>query len=796
MRVAGPGGWLAATLLLWLALLPAVARAQRLDLTPEQAAWIAAHPVVTVALAPDFPPYCFFPANAAEPWGFLVEALDLVAQRTGLEFRYQRHASAGAALAALDAHRADLVPMAPAALDRRHYLRLARPLLATRLVVAARRDLPDVSPTDDFGDRRIAVQAGSDAERLLAERHPGATVQTFARADLALRAVATGAADLFIGYQHETVFFIERDLLANVELRSHAGVGDTPLGPVLRPDQTQLAAILERALGAITPADRSRLAARWLPAGVLAAQPATTAELTDGELAWVEAHRRIGVGYDATFAPITFTGELGEFRGLGADFLKLATDKAGLEVVRAVGGSFADLSRRVRAGELDVFVGMARTPERRLAYDFVGPFLRVPTAIVTRLDSDGIDDLALAGRARVGLLRDHFLLPELRARYPGIQLVELDRQDQVLSALAEGAVELAIGNIKVVSDLIERRWAGRLLISGTVHDGDSELWFGVPRDKPELARVLRKGLEAVNEREQSEVLARWLSIEVRPRMAWRELARTAGPLLLALLVGLALLWRAQAQASRARGVEAHGRQLAEEATRSRGRFLAYLSHELRGSLGGITQGVEMLRGPIADSTRNRLLLAIGSSAHTLRSLLDTTLEYEQNLARPIVLRPESVRLDDWLDGALAPARIAAEAKGLALDWQTDGLDRSARIDPLRLGQVVGNLMGNAIKFTPAGLVRIEAVLSTATDGGRGRLQLTVTDSGPGLTQEELATLFEPYVQGEQGRQLREGAGLGLAITRQLVAAMGGELAAANAPGGGARFSVTLPLDLD
>jgi len=789
----GPGWLLWLALLLMLGTAPAVARAQRLALSPEQEAWIAAHPVVKVALASDFAPYYFYPADAANPWGFLVEALDLISQRTGLGFRYQRCAGASEAVAALDSGAADMLPTGAVLHGMHQYLRLARPLLATRLVVAARRDVPDVSPTNGFGGRRIAVQFGSDAEEMLALREPGSQVLKFARVEEALRAVATGNADLFIGYQHEAVYYIERDLLANVELRTHVGVGDTPLGPVLRADETMLASILDVALASITPADRSRLAARWLPVGVLTRQAAATAELSDSERAWVQAHQGVTVGYDATFGPVTFKGNLGDFHGLGADFLQLAAGKAGLEVVQAVGGSFADIAQRTEDGQIDIFVAMARTPERRARFDFIGPFLSVPTAIVTRLDGDSISDLAEVGLRRVGLLRGHFLIPELRSRYPGIQLVELDRQDQVLSALAEGAVEVAIGNIKVVSELIERRHAGQLLVSGTVRDGDSELYFAVSRGKPELALVLRKGLDAVNEQEAGAVLARWLSIEVRPRLPWRDLTRNFGPVLLALLVGLLLLWRANRHSGRARLIEARGRELAEEAMHSRGRFLAYLSHELRGSLGAITEGARMLRMPMAEAARERLLGAIGTSAQTLRGLLDTTLEYEQNLARPVVLRLDAVALDRWLDDTLAAGRMAAAGKGLTLAVQAEALDRPARIDAARLGQVLLNLVGNAVKFTPAGSVAVDARVLPADAAGAERLRLTVSDSGPGLTDAELATLFDPYVQGDQGRLLGEGAGLGLAITRQLVVAMGGTLTVASAPGSGATFTVEVPL---
>ena len=131
------------------------------------------------------------------------------------------------------------------------------------------------------------------------------------------------------------------------------------------------------------------------------------------------------------------------------------------------------------------------------------------------------------------------------------------------------------------------------------------------------------------------------------------------------------------------------------------------------------------------------------------------------------------------------------SKGLA--FAEDGRDlagQSAWLDPVRLRQVLHNLLGNAVKFTAQGEVGASAALQRV-DGQR-TLRLRVHDSGPGIAPEDRATLFQPYAQGAQGRRAAEGAGLGLAITAQLVSAMGGQLVCLERAHG-ACFEVTLPL---
>jgi signal transduction histidine kinase len=784
--------WFAALAMLWLALAAGGVRAQAVDLSATEQAWVKAHPVLRLGVATDYPPYYFLPPPPAAPHGFLIEMITLWAERLGLRLEITRFADAESALKALQDQQVDLLPFAVPRPGRDTVPLANLPVFAVNQVLVARRDLPDISPSDNFGRYRVAAVEGSSALAMLAERFPLATVITFPDAGQALSAVDAGNAELFIGYQQVVVYHVEQRLWTNVAIRRNLGPGPRPIGPTLRRDAVELRALLGKAISSVTAADRSVLAARWLPAGSFPSGPAEAAALTPAEREWVQQRGRVRIGYDAAFSPISRAGELGEPEGMAIDYLRLLLKKTGMAASREVGGAFADVYAQASAGELDVLVAIARTPERRNDFEFVGPFARIPTAIVMRDDDPVVlTDTREFGVRKVALLKQHFLIPELRARHPGIHLVELERQDQVLAALDTGAADVALGNVKVVNELIERRFAGKLRITGTVANGDSELYFGVRRNMPELTQVLRKGLDAISEDEATAIQQRWLLVTVTPGVAWRKLFGLGGPLLLALVGGLLLLWRSNRHMAQARAIEAQGRLLAEEASASRGRFLAYLSHELRGTLSAVGSGAELIRSDADPVLRERMLDAIVQSMRGLGQVLESTLAFEQTLAKPLQLQPAPVQLAVLWAQIVAPAELAARQKDLAFESRCELGDETVSVDAARLQQVVGNLLQNAVKFTARGSV--QATARWGTDTGSRMLEVVVRDSGPGLGTEELERVFEPYAQGVAGARLGQGVGLGLAISRQIVNAMQGTLTAQSVPDEGATFTLRVPL---
>ncbi|MFN2290477.1 MAG: ATP-binding protein [Anaerolineae bacterium] len=223
---------------------------------------------------------------------------------------------------------------------------------------------------------------------------------------------------------------------------------------------------------------------------------------------------------------------------------------------------------------------------------------------------------------------------------------------------------------------------------------------------------------------------------------------------------------------------------------ARGQLLANLVHELGRPLGALRSAIQALLGGADEQPAFRRELLVGMQGQTdqLERLLDDLTGLHGQVLG--VLKVERVPLDpaEWLARVLPPWREAAQSRGLT--WQVTVPEDLPEIegDPDRLAQALGNLLSNALKFTPAG-----GTVSTAAGVGDDMLWIRVGDTGPGITPEEQAQIFQPLYRGPAGRRFPQGMGLGLSIARDLVAAHGGRLDAESQPGAGSRFTIWLPL---
>jgi signal transduction histidine kinase len=251
------------------------------------------------------------------------------------------------------------------------------------------------------------------------------------------------------------------------------------------------------------------------------------------------------------------------------------------------------------------------------------------------------------------------------------------------------------------------------------------------------------------------------------------------------LLAIGLLQRQRAIADRLRVSQAR----AESANRLKSEFLAAMSHELRTPLNGIIGYAEYLREASADSTSREFAGIIHKSSRHLRALLNNILDQASIEAGRMHLHIETQDLAPLIRDALDMHRAFAESKGLALEAELQpDLPATLRCDRTRLLQVLSNLLHNALKFTDAGHVHLQVTREQDT------LCLAVEDSGPGIALDQQEAIFERFRQVDTFVTRRHaGTGLGLALSRELVAIMGGSITLNSAPGQGSTFTVRLPL---
>ena len=236
------------------------------------------------------------------------------------------------------------------------------------------------------------------------------------------------------------------------------------------------------------------------------------------------------------------------------------------------------------------------------------------------------------------------------------------------------------------------------------------------------------------------------------------------------------------------------KERAEDANRAKSSFLANMSHEIRTPMNGIIGVADLLAAGSLNSQQQTQLSTLRSSADALLFLLNDILDFSRMEAGGLQLEQLPFSIRETIEQVVSIFTPTARKKHINLWFDIDPTLPDYIVgDKYRLGQVITNLVNNAIKFTESGSVRISC-RSLSENSGLGRLKIDVQDTGIGIKHEALEDIFSPFRQADNSMSRRfGGTGLGLAIVHDLVILMQGTITAKSAPGIGSTFSIELPL---
>ena len=527
--------------------------------------------------------------------------------------------------------------------------------------------------------------------------------------------------------------------------------------------------------------------------------------LTAEERAWVAQHPVLRVGGSASYGPFTYVDEDGRITGLSLDYARRLSELTGLRFEFQPPQTFAENLDDLASGELDVQMSMRETPERAQRFGFTRPYITVPAVLLRRAGASG--DPLRPGEP-VAVARGYAVAEFLRDRYATNPLqVEIDDRT-VLRRLAGGEVGAAVMDLAGATYLMRRDGIGNLRVVEDIGFAYG-LGIGYRRDWPMLGRILDKALTRIGDDERQAIADRWITQDTAA-MRWQRRALWGAGVALALVLlglGLTLLWnRALQRQVRLRGEllqrelgermrlqdADRARELAEVTSRTKSEFLSQASHELRTPLNAVLGFSQLLahdpQRPL-DETQRARLRHIDEAAKHLLVLIEDMMTLSRVEANTLTVQSLPLQAGPLLRRVVELAQPAAQAAGvdlrIGLTPEEDRTLPMVQADPIRLEQVLHNLISNAIKYNRrGGWVQVRA--SAEPRGFR----IEVVDNGIGLSVEQRAQLFQPF--NRLGREEQPGHGIGLVICKQLMDRMGGRILVDSESGQGSRFTLELP----
>ncbi|QDL94251.1 transporter substrate-binding domain-containing protein (plasmid) [Paroceanicella profunda] len=496
-------------------------------LSEQERAWVAAHPVISVANTMDWAP--FNATISGRPEGMSVELMSLIASRLGVRLRFVNGLPWGEMMTGFLRGEIDVMPAVYRTPERDALMDFTSAYVYNPPALALRAEDSAIRRLDQLAGRRVGVVSGSALLDLVRRTRPGLEIVPLQSVTSGFEELVDGTIDALldtagtIGHLLDTgpanglVMHLDDTLRGVADM--HLRIGVLRGNPVLL-------GLLQKGLDTVTPQERFALVRRWLPdLGMREESYLGALDLTPAERAFVQAHPRLRFSARFNLIPVEFTDADGTHAGIVSDILSRVSASTGLMLEMTPDRNFAEQVAALTAGETDFISAAQPGPETDRLLDFTRPYLTAPVVLLTRTNAPFLRDIDGLQGLRVGVVYGSPVHDQVERSHPGLALESAPDMTTLLTALSDGGIDVAIANLMMAGHALDELDLGNVKVASSTGFTTSYA-MAVRKGDTVLRDVLQTAIDAIDPRDMDSFRNRWAALrletgpDIRTVLAW------------------------------------------------------------------------------------------------------------------------------------------------------------------------------------------------------------------------------------------------------------------------------------
>ncbi|MDA3886249.1 MAG: transporter substrate-binding domain-containing protein [Candidatus Delongbacteria bacterium] len=672
---------------------------------------------------------------------------------------------------------------------REEFMKFSDPFIDVPLVIVVKSDREDINRFNDLKGKTIAVNKDSYIHEYITAS--GLKIFPVLRSSNkeCIEAVSYGKADAYIGNLPVFTHIFQEEMITNLKVVNEIPDWRAEISIGVSKNDTVLLKIINKVLRSIPEKKNRDFRKKWFGESILTSREI---QLSRREHEWLADNTTIKIAGDPDWPPNAMYDQDSNYVGIIAELWDIMTKRSGIKFTRIRSKNWAETLNLMKSGKIDIIDGVSETPERSKYMVFSDVLFTSQIVIIGRNDQDFVDGLEKVGKLKLGVQQGTSETELIKRDYPDLGLFYYSDPDIAYNDLIKKKIDLYLRHYSEFQYSKKEQMLTALKVVG-VTEYSRDYRIGVSKYSRDLLNIINKSIATITIEEKNAIFEKWHGTEgdlIDYSLVWKVVLSAI------MILVLIFYWnrRLSSEIDLRKKTEVElikAKNIAEEATNAKSEFLANMSHEIRTPMNAIIGFTELMERTPLTSKQLSYISTIKAGGNTLLTLINDILDISKIEAKKMELMYSSFNIVSTIYEI--EQFFDKDLKKKGLDFITEHLsDTSIEIvlDESRLRQIFFNLISNAIKFTNSGYIKLTTEYSNFKDNLTD-INIIVEDSGIGINKENIAKIFEPFIQvGESKiKRITKGTGLGLAITHSLTKMMNGTIHVQSEIGEGTKFTI-------